>query len=186
MFNPKELFNKNRMNASDIVKLKQNGTLYKAYYNPSIYSSFVYSTLYPVISTIGGVPSTIIYSSCSTTINTYLSNPFTSYQLAADVNNGKYVCGGKKISYMTWQSNPSMSIQPTYAFSSFISSNSSISSTSSIYYVSSVILSNNSYSVKPLICTDSYTQGTNFANTCNVCNNMGSGANATCYNCVSG
>lgn len=168
------------MNASDIIKLKRNSVLYKAYYNPSIYSSFTYNTLYPIISTIGGVPSTIVYSSCSTTINTYLSNPFTSYELATDVNDGKYVCGGKKISYMTWRANPSMSIQPTYAYSSFISTNSSI------FFISSQILSKNSYAVRPLTCTDSFNQGTNFSNTCSVCNNIGSGVNANCYNCVSG
>ena len=167
----------NRMNASDIIKSKQNATLYNSYYNPSIYSSTTYTTSYPILSTINNIP-TPIYSTCTNTINVYTSNPYTSYELASNVNNGMYICGNKKVSQMEWQANTSIQTQPVYACSSFVSSLSTFISCSQISSI-------NSHSNRPLICGDSYIQG-NFTNTCNMCNNIGAGINACCYKCVSG
>ena len=161
------------MNASDIIKSKQNATLYNSYYNPSIYSSTTYTTSYPILSTISNIPSTI-YSTCTNTVNLYTSNPYTSYELASNVNNGMYICGNKKVSQMSWQANSSIQTQPVYACSSFISSSSTFNNCSQI-------ISMNSYNNRPIICDDSYTQG-NY--TCNTCNTRG--INVSCYKCVSG
>jgi hypothetical protein len=163
------------MNASDIVKLKQNGTLYKAYYRPTVYQSTVYSTIYPFSSINEGTPS---YTSCINTVYTYSCNPpFISYELANDVNEGSYVCGGKTVSKMEWKANTSVPTESVYAFSTYSTTTNN----------ASTILSVNSYAVRPLICPDPvFNQGTNFANSCTVCNNFGAGANACCYNCASG
>lgn len=168
------------MNASDIVKLKQNGALYKAYYRPTVYQSTVYSTIYPVSSLStnisGGYQSS--FTSCINTAYTYSCNPpFISYQLANDVAEGSYVCGGKTVSKMEWKANTAMTTQTIYAFSTY----------STTTAAASTILSVNSYAVRPLISPDPvFNQGTNFANTCTVCNNFGAGVNACCYNCASG
>lgn len=77
------------MNASDIVLSKQNGILYKAYYKPTVYQSTTYNTSCVVLDASG----IAVLSTCVNTVNTYASNPFSSYELAADVNQGKYVCG---------------------------------------------------------------------------------------------
>lgn len=163
------------MNASDIVKLKQNGALYKAYYHPTVFQSTVYSTLIPYSSIDGGTPS---YTSCINTTYTYTCEPtFISYELAKDVAEGSYVCGGKTTSKMTWKANTSIPTQTIYAFSTY----------STAIQDASTILSVNSYAVRPLISSDPvFNQGTNFANTCDVCNNFGAGLNACCYNCASG
>jgi hypothetical protein len=163
------------MNASDIVKLKQNGALYKAYYRPTVFQSTVYSTIYPVSSSDGGSPS---YTSCINTAYTYSCNPpFISYQLANDVAEGSYVCGGKTTSKMEWKANTSVPTQTIYAFPNYSTTTAG----------ASTILSVNSYAVRPLICPDPvFNQGTNFANSCTVCNNFGAGVNACCYNCASG
>jgi len=76
------------MNASDIVLSKQNGILFKAYYKPTVYQSTTYSTVCSVLDASG----VVVLSTCVNTVNTYVSNPFLSYQLAANVNQGKYVC----------------------------------------------------------------------------------------------
>jgi hypothetical protein len=173
------------MNASDIVKLKQNGALYKAYYRPTVFQSTVYSTITPVSSlstntTSGGIRYQSSFTSCINTAYTYSCEPpFISYELAKDIAEGSYVCGGKTVSKMTWKANMAIPTQDIYAYSTY-------STPSSISLVSTV-LSVNSYAVRPLICPDPiFNQGTNFANTCTVCNNFGAGVNACCYNCASG
>ena len=161
------------MNASDIIKAKQNGIIYKSYYNstsPSIYSSTTRSTLYVISSNTTNTS----FGSCINTVYNYLPTQstipaitFMSYELANDANNGKYVCGGKSRSKMTWKANSTIQTQNIYAYSTY-STNSD-----------STILSNNSHAVRPFIFTNSLNQGTNFANSCNVCNND------CCNNCGS-
>lgn len=155
------------MNASDIIKSKQCGALYKAYYQPRVFTSTVTSTFYPV-SSVSGVSS---FTSCINTVYTYTcEQPVISYQLANDIQCGKYVCGGKVPSVLTWKANSTMG-----AIATFASTNSTLSS------------SVNLYAVRPLICPDPvFVQGTNFQNTCDVCNNFGAGVNACCHNCASG
>ena len=160
------------MNASDIVKAKQCGALYKAYYNPTVFQSSVISTVYPIssVSTGGGYISSFSQS-CVNTVYTYAcEQPVISYQLANDVLCGKYVCGGKVPSFTNWIANSTMGTTPSYA-----GNNSTLSS------------SVNRYAVRPEVCPDPvFIQGTNFQNKCDVCNNFGAGVNACCHNCVSG
>ena len=161
------------MNASDIVKAKQCRTIYKAYYNPTVFLSSVVSTLYPVssVSTGVGVYTSSFSASCINTIYTYTcERPYISYQLAEDVECGKYICGGRVPSYTNWIANSTMGTTLSYA-----ATNSTLSS------------SVNRFAVRPEICPDPiFVQGTNFQNSCDVCNNFGAGVNACCHNCVSG
>lgn len=161
------------MNASDIVKSKQSGTLYKAYYQPIVFQSTVVSTFYPIssISTGAGVYTSSFSQSCINTVYTYSCEaPFISYQLAENVEAGKYVCGGKTPSVMNWTANSTMGTTRSYA-----ANNSTLSS------------SINRFAVRPDVCPDPiFVQGTNFQHTCEVCNNFGAGVNACCHNCVSG
>ena len=81
------------MNASDIVKAKQNRTLFQAYYHPMITPSTTTTTI--VVSTFISLDVDLIMQSnvCSTVIYNNLCMPtFISYQLANDVNQGKYLC----------------------------------------------------------------------------------------------
>jgi hypothetical protein len=156
------------MNASDIVKLKQNGTLYKAYYNPTVFQSSVISTLIPFSATEG---QDTIYTSCIQTKYNYVCNPtYITYELVNDVNNGKYVCGGKTPSELKWENNI-----PTTLYNYFYSSGSTTVSTTS-----TTILTGPGPFVQPMTI---FNQGTNFANKCDICNNFGAGINACCHNC---
>jgi hypothetical protein len=171
-----ELFRKNRMNASDIIKAKQCGALYKAYYHPTIFSSntstwsTVVSTVYPISSNTTSTPSTI---SCINTVFNYIcEKPVISYELANNIACGKYVCGGKAPSLMTWKASSTL----MGAISTFASNEEVLAPPS-----------NNLHAVRPLICPDPvYIQGTNFQNNCDVCNNFGAGINACCHSCASG
>jgi hypothetical protein len=161
------------MNASDIVKARQCGALYKAYYNPTVFQSSVISTFYPVssVSTGVGVYTSSFSASCINTVYTYTcEKPVISYQLANDVVCGKYVCGGKVPSVMTWKATSTMGTSANLA-----ANNSTLST------------SVNQYAVRPEICPNPiFIQGTNFQSQCDVCNNFGGGVNACCHNCVSG
>jgi len=82
------------MNASDIIKAKQNKTLYKAYYTPTVYSSTIYSTLtaFSSITDVGG--SVVSYTSCINTAYKTVCNPtFTSYETLHQIKDGAYDCG---------------------------------------------------------------------------------------------
>lgn len=158
------------MNASDIIKSKQNATIYKSYYKYA--TSSVKSTLY-TISSNNGISS---IGSCNYTIYEYPCNqPFMTYELANDVNKGKYACGAKTVTQTIWKADPSIPTQNIYAFSSY--------STPSSIKGASTILSVNSHAVRPMICNNPFNQGNNI---CNVCNNFGAGVNASCYNCAPG
>jgi hypothetical protein len=140
------------MNASDIIKAKQNRTLYKAYYNPTVYNSTITSTIYPYSSINGGTPS---YTSTINTQYTYTCNPtYIDYELAYDIAAGKYECGGKSISELAWKNT-----DPTLIFNYYSTSYSSISTTSTTILTAP----------GPVICPQvEFYQGTNFANDCNV------------------
>jgi hypothetical protein len=90
----------NRMNASDIVKNRQNKVLYNAYYQPTVFQSTVVSTLSPISSYTGGYAS---YESTVNTVYNYSCQPtFLSYELLNEVKNGKEVCTGTCASQLTW------------------------------------------------------------------------------------
>lgn len=174
----------NRMNASDIVKAKQCGALYKAYYNPTILQgsngafSTIISTVTVYVSTSSGTTST---TSCINTVYPYICNPpVISYELANGIECGKFVCGGKVPSVTTWTANRAMGAINTFATSTVSTPISSINT-------SNLPASANLFAVRPLICPDPvFVQGTNFQSQCDVCNNFGAGVNACCHNCASG
>ena len=176
------MYDKNRMNASDIVKAKQNRTLFQAYYHPvttpSTTSSIFYTSTLIRSTTISVPVSTV----CSTVIYNNVCMPsFISYQLANDVNQGKYLCntytlaqqvGGNAVnttstavnlctlSNLQWKS-----VNPTvvYEYSSIYSSLSTVST----FSLSSTIIQTGPM---PVICPlISFYQGTNFDNKCAVC-----------------
>ena len=165
------------MNASDIVKAKQCGALYKAYYNPTVFQSTVISTI-SLISSSGAGGSVSTSSSCINTVYTYTcSQPLISYELGANIECGKFVCGGKVPSVTTWKANRAMGAITTYGTSTLTSS----------FNTSTLSSSNNLFAVRPLICPDPvFVQGTNFQSKCDVCNNFGAGVNACCHSCASG
>ena len=91
----------NRMNASDIVNARKNKVLYKAYYNPIVFTSSIFSTV-TVLSSIVDMFNNVStsYSSSISTCNTYVCNPqFVSYEMAQNVANGS--CSTKK-SELKW------------------------------------------------------------------------------------
>lgn len=161
-----ELFNENRMNASDIVKAKQNKVLYKSLYNPTVFQSTVFST----VNTISSIIQPNTQRSYTSTINTaynYVCNPtFISYELANNVNNGQYACGAKTLSYMQWKNVNNTTIYAySTIYSSIITPGTIIPSTFTI--ASTNILTGPSPVVQPFI---EFYQGTNFASQCNQCN----------------
>lgn len=178
------MYDKIRMNASDIVKAKQNRTLFQAYYHPVATSSTISTTIYTstIVSSSVGFPtqSTV----CSTILYNNLCIPsFISYQMANDINDGRYLCntytlaqqvGGNaintattvtsqcKISDLQWKN---VNSTLTYAYAPLYGSppQSTISTFRAVsYYIQTGPL--------PVICplVDFY-QGTNFASKCNVC-----------------
>ena len=143
-----------RMNASDIVKNRQNKVLYNAYYRPTVFQSTVVSTLIPISSYTGG------YTTYGSTVNTaylYLSQPtFLSYELLHEVKNGKDACTGTCASQVTW-SNLTSTTQSFYA-----TNYSTLSTPLSISVSSATVMGNTG----PVICPmASFYQGTNADNT---------------------
>jgi hypothetical protein len=169
------------MNASDIIKAKQNRVLYQAYYRPTIFSTLITSTInYCPISTIstGGQIVSSFASSINLEYGSKCEIPAISYELMNNINNGKYLCGfpscstisnwntgntypagncNCKISFLTWKNtNPTtVYTYSTLNYSSIISTPITIATGPS-----------------PIICPfTEYKQGTNFANNCDTCNN---------------
>lgn len=170
------------MNASDIVKAKQNRTLFQAYYHPVITpgtTTIAFSTITNIssISSVGTqstVCSTVIYN------NVCLPN-FISYQLANDVNQGKYLCntytlarqvGGNAVNTTSTATNLCTlsnlqwkNVNSTLIFE-YTPINSTLSTVSTFSATSTFIQTGPLPVVCPLI---SFYQGTNFASKCSVC-----------------
>lgn len=149
------------MNASDIVKTKQNNTLHCAYYNPTVLQSTTYSTVNVLSSIINYVSSGVVfastsYASSSQTVNTTVCNPtFMSYEMQQNV-----LSGNNPVSELQWKSNASTL---TYGYSSIYSSfNTPANILPSSIRVSSTLVATGP---GPVICplVDFY-QGTNFVN----------------------
>lgn len=181
------------MNASDVIKAKQCGALYTAYYNANrtilkgsngVFSTVI-STITPISSFISSGVTRSTVSSCTTTIYPYVCNePLISYELGYDIDCGKYVCGGKVPSVTIWKANRAMGAITTYGTSTI--STLTQGGTSSIQ-TTTLSSSANLFAVRPLICPDPvFVQGTNFQSQCDVCNNFGAGVGACCHNCASG
>jgi len=165
------IYNTGRMNASDIVRAKQNQTLYKAYYNPYnfVASAYTYSTI-SIVSSIqtqsGPLQTSTSYVSNVNTVYTYTCEPtFVSYDMANDINRGAYVCGIKTESIMQWKNLNSTSI---YAYSTLYSTigGPTYHIPSTINVTSTTIMTAPQPLVQPLI---QFYQGTNFAAQCNSC-----------------
>jgi len=143
-----------RMNASDIVKNRQNTVLYKAYYQPKVYQSTVTSTLIPISSYTGGYNS---YASTTNTVYTYSSQPtFLSYELMNEVKSGKTVCTGACTTPLTFANLVSTTVL------NYSTNYSTLSTPLSFNITSSFVQG----STGPVICSlvDFY-QGTNFDST---------------------
>ena len=163
------------MNASDIIKNRQNRVLYQAYTRPTIFSTSITSTInYCPISTIstGGAFTTSYTSTLNTQYGYTCEKPAISYEVLNDINEGKYLCGSPycssisiwntgqtfpvgdcncKISLLTWKNSNS-----TFIY------NYSTATYSSVTVVSTNILTGPT----PFICSTDYYQGTNFDNSC--------------------
>ena len=162
------------MNASDIIKNRQNRVLYQAYNRPTIFSTLITSTInYCPVSTIstGGSGTTSFVSTVNMQYGYTCEKPAISYELLNDINEGKYLCGypynssisiwntGQivpvndcKISFLTWKNTNSTLI---YNYSTTLAS-------SQVTIVSTNILTGPT----PFICSNDFYQGTNFNNRC--------------------
>ena len=148
------------MNASDIVKTKQNNTLHCAYYNPTVLQSTTYTTVNTLSSIIKNISSGVIfastsYTSTTYTVNTSVCNPtFMSYEMKQNVLT-------MPTSELQWKSNTSTL---TYAYSSIYSSfNTPANILPSTVRVSSTLVATGP---GPIICPlVTYYQGTNFDTT---------------------
>jgi hypothetical protein len=89
------------MNASDIVKRKNDGVLYSAYYSPTV---FVSTSVTCYISTLSSATSTI---SVTKNVNLYECNGiYNSYELSNSVKQGAYVCGNKGVKQLKFTTLP--------------------------------------------------------------------------------
>lgn len=157
------------MNASDIIKAKQNKTLYKAYYTPAIYQSTVFSTLI-AYSTSTSIPITTSYVSCINTSYNYVCNPiFTSYESRNNVKDGSIACGGTSLSNMQFVKSDATVYAYNTVYSTF--GNPGVTVPSSFITTSTVGSSAPGPCIAPQI---QFYQG------CSVCN-----GNQTCISCLS-
>lgn len=174
-----------QMNASDIVKKKQNTVLYKAYYQPTVFQSTTFSTVNTVSSIIryisSGVPITSTsYTSCTQTVYQTLCEPtFTSYASRYSIDEGTDGCIGRDKRQLKWKAN-----QPTtiYSYSTIYSSlgTASTLAPSSIRIFSTVV----NTAPTPLICPLSQVQqGTSFASQCPSCSHVLGSPGACCEQC---
>ena len=172
-----------KMNASDIVKRKQNTTLYKAYYQPTVFQSTTFSTVNTVSSIIryvsSGVPITSTsYTSCTQTVYLTLCEPtFTSYSSRYSIESGMAGCTGKGPKESKWKANRSTTI---YSYSTIYSSlNTSTLAPSSIRIFSTIV----NMAPTPLICPFVFQQGTSFASQCPSCSHVLGSPGSCCEQC---
>jgi hypothetical protein len=172
------------MNASDILKAKQAKVLYQAYYKPTVFQSTTYSTLNTVSSILRYPdPSTNVtenqYTSCINTVYTYVSEPaYMTYEIAQQIKEGAYGCGGKVKSQMQWKATNNTTI---YSYSSIYSSFSTpqISTVSTVKIQSTIIKTAPGPLIQPLV---NYYQATTFSE-CKTCDNIYQVVNGCCPNC---
>jgi hypothetical protein len=138
------------MNASDIVKNKQNKVLYQAYYRPTVFQSTVVSTVSLISSA-----TTVGNSSESTVITAYnyVCQPtFLSYELLNEVKNGKEACTNACATQVTWSN---LTSTTKYMYSTIYST---LSTPCTIIVTSTVVQGNKGPVICPLI---NFYQGTN-------------------------
>ena len=142
---------KNRMNASDIVKIKQNKATALSYQQSFTLTSTVQSTIYEVSSIAGG--STRYGSTLNTVYNTTCTPTFTTYQTRNEVQQSP--CTACDSSLMEWKNTNSTIM---YAYRSVYGT---LSTTSTVLTASTLVQT----APGPVICNEvSYRQGTHFGN----------------------
>ena len=163
------------MNASDIVKAKQNKVLYKALYQPTVASSTIYSTLtaFSSVTTPGTYIPVASYTSCLTTVYNGVCNPTSvSYETLNQIRRGAVECSGAGISQQQFVGIPSTLIYSfSTVYSTFTASNNIPVTQPFSYFITS------SFAPIPtgtLVCPSKMVQG------CNVCASNG------CSNCMLG
>ena len=103
------------MNASDIVKAKQNKAMYSAYYKPLISSSTM-NTTSSIYSTSNSITS---YLSCTNTTYIIPCTPaVTSYETLNQLKDGSYQCAGVQQSQLQFTGIPNTTI---YGYSTLYS-----------------------------------------------------------------
>lgn len=139
------------MNASDIVKIKQNKATALSYQQSFTLTSTVQSTIYEVSSIAGG--STRYGSTLNTVYNTTCTPTFTTYQTRNEVQQSP--CTACSTSSMKWKNTNSTIV---YAYRSVYST---LSTTSTVLTASTLVQT----APGPVICDGvSYRQGTHFGN----------------------
>lgn len=174
------------MNASDIVKAQQNKTLFKAYYQPTVFQSTTFSTLTTVSSIIravsSGIPLTSTsYASCTQTIyNTTCEPTFMTYASRYAIGNGASTCMGRVPKETKWKANQSTTL---YSYSTVYSTlvAPSTFAPSTIRVASTVVLAAPAPRVCPLTQVQ---QGTSFAAQCPSCSHVMGSPGACCEQCA--
>lgn len=142
---------KNRMNASDIVKIKQNKAVALSYQQTFTLTSTVQSTIYQVSSISYGP--TRYGSTLNTVYNTTCTPTFMTYAMRNEVQQSP--CTACDASSMEWKRTNSSIV---YAYRSVYST---LSTTSTVLTSSSTVQT----APQPMICNGvSYRQGTHFGN----------------------
>lgn len=163
------------MNASDIIKAKQNKVLYNAYYTPMISSSTIYSTLSVYSTTLNGSFSSVVsYTSCTTTAYTTrmgCTPNVTSYETLNQIKGGAYDCGALTVSQMQIGGIPNTAI---YAYSTIISTMTaqSLQVPSSFMVTSTTVTAPPTPLITPFVI---YRQGCADCNSRNFCQNCATG-----------
>jgi hypothetical protein len=138
------------MNASDIVKNKQNKVLYQAYYRPTVFQSTVVSTV-SLISTATTIDNS--YGSTVITAYNYVCQPtFLSYEILNEVKNGKEACTNACATQVTWSN---LTSTTNYMYSTIYST---LSTPCTIIVTSTFVQGNKGPVICPLI---NFYQGTN-------------------------
>ena len=163
------------MNASDIIKAKQNKVLYNAYYTPMISSSTIYSTLSVYSTTLNGSLQPVIsYTSCTTTAyNTRMgcTPNVTSYETLNQIKGGAYDCGALTVSQMQIGGIPNTAI---YAYSTIISTMTTqgLNVPSSFMVTSTTVTAPPTPLITPFVI---YRQGCAVCDSRNFCQNCATG-----------
>jgi hypothetical protein len=134
------------MNASDIVKNRQQIVRSCAYDHPTVFVSTVLSTIIP-ISSIAGSTS---YASSFHTCYSYACQPtYSSYELRSDVQQGLVDRGIVLSSITEWKPDTTATLYAYYPLYSTLSTVSTVSITSTSVQRGPA----------PLVCADSFHQG---------------------------
>lgn len=174
------------MNASDLIKAQQNKTLFKAYYQPTVFQSTTFSTVTTLSSIIrlvsSGVPITSTsYVSCTQTAYETMCEPtFMSYASRYSIGNGASTCMGRRPKETTWKANQSTTVYSYRTIYSTLVAPSTLAP-STIRVASTVVLTAPTPKICPLTQVQ---QGTSFASQCPSCSHVLGSPGACCEQCA--